>query len=232
MLPKQYTRRRQRGRRLQARPDVGRSSSAAWPSPALHGDAGRHHPERPRRAARGAQPEADREPAGRASSGRTTTAGRGQHRELAGQRVPAPDGRRAVAREQRHHDQLHARPIRASPPRWPMPSCRPTSTPSLELRVDPARQYSSFFETACQGGARGAGEGAEPGVSAFQTREGHHRHRRAARRRERAAERTVVAADRAAGASSAESGSRQAQAQGAQGDRLQEVLNNPLRGAA
>lgn len=97
---------------------------------------------------------------------------------------------------------------------------------SLELRVDPARQYSSFFETRAKE-AREALEAAQSKLSSFQREKG------------------IIASDErldiensrlnelssqltALQAMAAESGSRQAQAQGAQGDRMQEVLNNGL----
>lgn len=96
---------------------------------------------------------------------------------------------------------------------------------SLELRVDPARQYSSFFETRSKD-ARDALEKAQSRVSAFQREKG------------------IIASDErldvensrlnelssqltALQAISAESASRQVQARGASADRLQEVLNNP-----
>jgi polysaccharide biosynthesis transport protein len=97
---------------------------------------------------------------------------------------------------------------------------------SLDLRVDPARQYSSFFETRSKE-AREALETAQTKLSSFQREKG------------------IIASDErldiensrlnelssqltALQAMAAESGSRQAQAQGSQGDRMQEVLNNGL----
>ena len=100
---------------------------------------------------------------------------------------------------------------------------------TLELRVDPARLYSTFFETRSRE-AREALERAQSKLSKFQ------------------ADKAIVASDErldvenarlnelssqytALQAISAESSSRQTQAQGAQADRLQEVLNNPIIGA-
>lgn len=97
---------------------------------------------------------------------------------------------------------------------------------SLELRVDPARQYSSFFETRSKE-ARDNLERAQSKVSAFQSENG------------------IIASDErldvetgrlnelssqftALQALSAESGSREAAAASGQGDRMQEVLNNGL----
>jgi polysaccharide biosynthesis transport protein len=97
---------------------------------------------------------------------------------------------------------------------------------SLELRVDPARQYSTFFETRSKEAREGL-ETAQAKLSSFQREKG------------------IIASDErldiensrlnelssqltALQAMAAESGSRQAQAQGAQGDRMQEVLNNGL----
>ena len=97
---------------------------------------------------------------------------------------------------------------------------------TLELRVDPAKQFSSFF-TAQSKDARDALERAQSRVSAFQQQKG------------------IIATDERLDvensrlnelssqvvqmqAISSESGSRQTQAQGSQGDRMQEVLNNPL----
>lgn len=98
---------------------------------------------------------------------------------------------------------------------------------TLELRVDPAKQFSSFFAAQSKD-TRSALEQAQAKLSAFQREKG------------------IIAADerldienaRLAELSSqlvqiqaiaSESGSRQQQAQGA-GDRMQEVLTNPLIG--
>ncbi len=97
---------------------------------------------------------------------------------------------------------------------------------TLELRVDPAKQFSSFFNTQSKD-AREALERAQTRVSSFQRDKG------------------IIASDERLDvenarlnelssqlvqmqAISSESGSRQVQAQGASGDRMQEVLNNPL----
>ena len=100
---------------------------------------------------------------------------------------------------------------------------------TLELRVDPARQYSSFFETRSKE-AREALEKAQTRLSTYQKDSG------------------IVATDErldiengrlnelssqltALQAIAAESTSRQAQAQGAQSDRTQEVLNSAIVGS-
>jgi succinoglycan biosynthesis transport protein ExoP len=97
---------------------------------------------------------------------------------------------------------------------------------SLELRTDPARQYSGFFDARSKE-ARDAVEKAQSKLSEFQRANG------------------IVASDErldienarlnelnsqliAMQGISAESTSREVQAQGAQSDRLQEVINNPL----
>lgn len=99
---------------------------------------------------------------------------------------------------------------------------------TLELRVDPAKQFSTFF-VAQSKDARVALETAQAKLSDFQREKG------------------IIAADERMDvenarlaelssqlvqmqAISSESGSRQQQAQGAQGDRMQEVLNNPVIG--
>lgn len=99
---------------------------------------------------------------------------------------------------------------------------------TLELRVNPAKQFSAFF-VAQSKEARTALEEAQAKLSAYQREKG------------------IIAADERLDvenarlaelssqlvqiqAISGESGSRQAQAQGASGDRIQEVLNNPLIG--
>jgi succinoglycan biosynthesis transport protein ExoP len=99
---------------------------------------------------------------------------------------------------------------------------------ALELRVDPARQYSTFFENRSKE-ARDALEKAQTRLSTFQSTNG------------------IIASDErldvensrlnelssqltALQAISAESASRQTQAQGAQGDRMAEVLNNGIVG--
>lgn len=97
---------------------------------------------------------------------------------------------------------------------------------TLEMRTDPARQYSSFFDTRAKD-AREALEKAQSRLSAFQSDNG------------------IIAGDErfdvenarlnelssqlvGLQAIAAESRGRQAQAQGAASDRLQEVLMNPL----
>ena len=99
---------------------------------------------------------------------------------------------------------------------------------TLELRVDPAKQFSTFF-TLQSKDAREALERAQSKVSAFQQKKG------------------IIATDERLDvennrlnelssqlvqiqAIASESGSRQTQAQGSQSDRIQEVLNNPLIG--
>jgi polysaccharide biosynthesis transport protein len=97
---------------------------------------------------------------------------------------------------------------------------------SLELRVDPARQYSGFFESRAKE-AREALEAAQSKLSRFQKDKG------------------IIATDErldiensrlnelssqlvAIQAVTSESNSRQAQARGGAGERMQEVLGNPL----
>jgi polysaccharide biosynthesis transport protein len=99
---------------------------------------------------------------------------------------------------------------------------------SLELRVDPAKQYSSFFDTRAKD-ARETLERAQAKVSEYQKANG------------------IIANDERLDvenarlndlssqlvqlqAISAESGSRQAQANSGSADKLQEVLNNPVIG--
>ena len=97
---------------------------------------------------------------------------------------------------------------------------------ALEMRVDPARQYSTFFDVRAKE-ARDALEKAQAKLSAFQSDNG------------------IIASDErfdvenarlnelssqlvALEAVHSESSSRQVQAQGAGADRLQEVLTNPV----
>ena len=99
---------------------------------------------------------------------------------------------------------------------------------SLELRVDPARQYSTFFETRAKE-ARETLERAQARFSSFQKDNSivatdERLDVENARLNELSSQLTVVQAI------SAESSSRQAQAQGAQGERMQEVLSNPIVG--
>ncbi len=99
---------------------------------------------------------------------------------------------------------------------------------TLELRVDPAKQFNTFFAAQSKD-ARTALEVAQTKLSAYQRDKG------------------IIAADERLDvenarlaelssqlvqiqAISSESGSRQQQAQGDTGDRMQEVLNNPLIG--
>lgn len=96
----------------------------------------------------------------------------------------------------------------------------------LELRVDPAKQYSAFFDTRAKE-SRETLERAQAKLSAYQKEKG------------------IIATDErldiensrlnelssqlvALQAVASESGSRQAQAQGAGADKMQEVLNNAL----
>ena len=100
---------------------------------------------------------------------------------------------------------------------------------SLELRVDPARQYSAFFDARAKA-ARETLENAQKRLSSFQKSNG------------------IVASDErldvetvrlnelssqavALQALASESRSRLAQASSTRGDRMQEVLNNPVIGA-
>ncbi len=99
---------------------------------------------------------------------------------------------------------------------------------SLELRVDPARQYSSFFDTRAKE-AREALENAQRKLSAYQKEKGIIA----------SDERLDVETARLAELSSqsvllqsltSESSSRQSQSRGGQAERMQEVLNNPVIG--
>jgi len=97
---------------------------------------------------------------------------------------------------------------------------------SLELRVDPARQYSSFFDNRAKE-AREALERAQTKVSDYQRENGiiatdERLDIENSRLNELSSQLVMLQA------LSAESSSRQAQAQGASGDRIQEVLNNGL----
>lgn len=97
---------------------------------------------------------------------------------------------------------------------------------TLELRVDPARQFSGFFNAQTKE-ARDNLEKAQSRVSAYQREKGiiatdERLDVENARLNELSSQLTQLQAI------AAESTSRQTQAQGAQGDRLQEVLTNPL----
>ena len=99
---------------------------------------------------------------------------------------------------------------------------------TLELRVDPAQNFRKFFDVQTQG-ARDALEKAQSRLSAYQRQHGiiasdERLDVENARLNELSSQLTQLQAI------SAESSSRQAQAQGAQGDRLQEVLANPVVG--
>jgi chain length determinant protein EpsF len=97
---------------------------------------------------------------------------------------------------------------------------------TLELRVDPARQYSTFFESRSKE-ARESLEGAQSKLSTFQKEKGiiasdERLDIENSRLNELSSQLTAIQA------LAAESASRQTQAQGSQGDRMQEVLNNSL----
>jgi len=97
---------------------------------------------------------------------------------------------------------------------------------ALELRTEPARLYATFFERRLQE-ARETLEKAQSKVSAFQKDAGiiatdERLDVETARLNELSSQLTGLQA------LASESASRQAQAQGSQGDRLQEVLNNSI----
>jgi|JI8StandDraft_2_1071088.scaffolds.fasta_scaffold08497_4 chain length determinant protein EpsF len=99
---------------------------------------------------------------------------------------------------------------------------------ALELRVEPARQYASFFDTRAKE-AREALEQAQTRYSGFQKANGifasdERLDIETARLTELSSQVTALQAI------AAESSSRLQQAQGAQGDRLQEVLGNAIVG--
>lgn len=97
---------------------------------------------------------------------------------------------------------------------------------ALELRVDPARQYASFFDSRAKA-ARDALEEAQARLSAFQRQNGivvsdERLDVETARLNELSSQLVAVQA------MASDSSSRRAQASAGAGDRLQEVLNNPL----
>lgn len=97
---------------------------------------------------------------------------------------------------------------------------------TLELRVDPAKQFTSFFAAQTKD-AREALERAQAKVSAFQRAKGiiatdERLDVENARLNELSSQLVQIQAI------ASESGSRQAAALGSQGDRVQEVLSNPL----
>ena len=97
---------------------------------------------------------------------------------------------------------------------------------TLELRVDPAQQFKKFFDIQTKD-AREAVERAQAKSSAFQQKKGiiasdERLDVETMRLNELSSQVTQLQA------LSAESSSRQGQAQGAQSDRIQEVLNSPL----
>lgn len=97
---------------------------------------------------------------------------------------------------------------------------------SLELRVDPAKQYSSFFDQQGKE-ARDALEKAQAKLSAFQREKGitatdERLDVETARLNDLSSQLVMIQAI------AAESNSRQGQAKGASADQLQEVLNNPV----
>jgi polysaccharide biosynthesis transport protein len=97
---------------------------------------------------------------------------------------------------------------------------------TLDMRVNPAKDYSSFFETRAKE-ARDAFEAAQTRLSTFQREKGiiasdERLDIENSRLNELSSQLTTLQAI------SAESASRQRQAQGTQADRMQEVLNNSL----
>jgi polysaccharide biosynthesis transport protein len=99
---------------------------------------------------------------------------------------------------------------------------------AVELRVDPARQYSGFFDTRAKE-ARDTLEKAQSRLSAFQKANGivatdERLDVENARLNELSSQLVMLQA------LASESASRQAQANAGQGERLSEVLNNPIVG--
>ena len=99
---------------------------------------------------------------------------------------------------------------------------------TLELRVDPAKQYNTFFDDRAKA-ARADLEAAQIKLSAFQRQNGivvndERVDVEMARLNELSTQLVAIQAV------SAESNSRQVQAAGASADRMQEVLNNPVIG--
>jgi polysaccharide biosynthesis transport protein len=99
---------------------------------------------------------------------------------------------------------------------------------SLALRVDPAKQYSAFFDSRAKE-ARETLEKAQSKLSAFQKEKGivatdERLDVETARLNELSSQAVQLQA------LTSEAGSRQIQARGAAADKLQEVLNNPLIG--
>jgi chain length determinant protein EpsF len=97
---------------------------------------------------------------------------------------------------------------------------------TLDLRVDPAKQYASFFDVRSKD-AREALERAQSKLSAFQREKGiiasdERLDIEGARLNELSSQLVQIEAV------TSESGSRQAQAQGASGDKMQEVLSSPV----
>lgn len=97
---------------------------------------------------------------------------------------------------------------------------------NLELRVDPAKQYSTFFDNRAKE-ARERLEAAQAKLSSYQNDKGivatdERLDIESARLSELSSQLVTLQA------LSSESGSRQVQAQGGSGDRIQEVLNNSL----
>lgn len=100
---------------------------------------------------------------------------------------------------------------------------------SVELRVNPAKQYTTFFDKRSQE-ARDALEAAQKKLSAFENENGLlATDQRLDIENTRLAELSSQMVQLQA--ISAESASRKSQAQGAQADRIQEVLNNPVIGS-
>ena len=99
---------------------------------------------------------------------------------------------------------------------------------SLALRVDPAKQYSTFFDSRAKE-ARDTLEKAQTKLSAFQKAKGivatdERLDVETARLNELSSQAVMLQA------LTSEAGSRQAQARGGSADKMQEVLNNPLIG--
>jgi polysaccharide biosynthesis transport protein len=100
---------------------------------------------------------------------------------------------------------------------------------TLALRVDPAKQYSAFFDERAKL-ARDALEKSQSKLSAFQKAKGivatdERLDVETSRLNELSSQAVMLQA------LSSEAGSRQAQARGGSADKMQEVLNNPLIGA-
>jgi succinoglycan biosynthesis transport protein ExoP len=169
LLPKRYTAEASLGGRWPPDPLGGSTFQSMMTFGLVHRHAGRHHQQRARRAPRGAQLRLTENPQVRARVPVAGRNGKGSIEVWLVDQFPEQLDVKPLARIQRHHHQLlGARPglCRRLANAYPG-----LSRHRARAAVDPAKQYSTFFEQRVKE-ARDTLEAAQAKLSAFQRENG------------------------------------------------------------